>query len=239
MSDWFHRRYPPLNYSVIEYGIVALMAYFFIVLEPMMLAQLGVLFMSVVIHEIAHGYTADVCGDETARQQGRLTLNPIRHVDPIGSILLPLMLILSGSGFLFGWAKPVPVNTFRLRDPVNDMVKVAIAGPLSNITIALFLSMLITIISGIFPSIVGSNRWVLDVMGYGVLINIVLAVFNLIPIPPMDGSRILYRWLSYSGRSFLDRIEPYGLVVILILAMLGVFTVILQVICVPIIRLLL
>ena len=234
-----NRRRPPFNYSIVEWLIIGVFVYFFIVLEPMMLGQLGILMGSIVIHELAHGYVANLCGDPTAKMQGRLTLNPIRHMDPIGSVMVPLMLILSGTSFLFGWAKPVPVNVGQLRNPMNDMVKVAIAGPLSNITIAIFLSKLIKIFSMADPVLVVQQAWLFQLMGYGVIINIVLAVFNLIPIPPMDGSRLLYRLLPYGGRSVLDRIEPYGILIIIALSFFGFFTSILNAICVPILQFLL
>ena len=133
------------RYSIIEWLIIGVFIYFFLVLERMMLARMIILMMSVVVHELAHGYTAYQCGDSTAKYQGRLTLNPIPHLDPVGSILLPVVLIMSGSPFLFGWAKPVPVSTQQLNDPLNDMVKVAIAGPLSNVTLAIIFSGIIKV----------------------------------------------------------------------------------------------
>ena len=159
-------------------------------------------------------------------------------MDPVGSILIPLMLILSGSPFLFGWAKPVPVNTLQLRNRLNDMVTVALAGPLSNISLAVIISAIMKILIQFQPLFVSQNQWVIQLLGYGIVINIVLAVFNMIPIPPMDGSRVLYRFLPYNGRAFLDRIEPYGLFIIILLSFFGIFQVIIQIFGVPLIQLL-
>ena len=227
------------RYTLMEWLIMAVFAYFFLVLERMMLARLIILFVAVVIHEVAHGVAALWCGDETAKQHGRLTMNPIRHVDPLGSVVLPVMLVLSGSPFLFGWAKPVPVSTSRLNDPLNDMVKVAVAGPLSNITLAVICSAGLKAVIGVAPRVVQADPWIIELLGYGVMINVVLAVFNMIPIPPMDGSRVVYRWLSPGGRSILDRIEPYGILIIIMLSFFGVFGIVLRVVSLPIIHALL
>jgi Zn-dependent protease len=223
------------KFTVVEWLILAVFVYFFCVLEPMMLARLIILFISVVVHEVAHGAAALWCGDSTAKQQGRLSFNPIRHVDPLGSVVLPLVLVVSGSPILFGWAKPVPVNIFRLQDPENDMVKVALAGPLSNITLAVTCSSAIKWLGGGLINL----PWAAHLLVYGVMINCVLAVFNMVPIPPMDGSRVLHRMLPPAGRSILDRMEPYGLLIIMMASFFGVFGVILSTVATPLIHLLL
>ena len=236
--QWLNQR-KYARYSLVEWGIIAIFAYFFLVLERQMLANLIILIVSVVIHELAHGLAAFWCGDSTAKYQGRLTLNPIPHIDPIGSVILPLMLTLSGSPFLFGWAKPVPVNVQNLNHPMNDMVKVAIAGPLSNLSLAVLFSQFIKFHVIVAPNLILQAPWLIDVLKYGVVINIVLAVFNMIPIPPMDGSRVLYRLLPYAGRSLMDRIEPYGMWIIIFLAFFGIFDVILRLVSIPLIQLIL
>ncbi|MGC6367742.1 MAG: site-2 protease family protein [Candidatus Marinamargulisbacteria bacterium] len=236
--QWLNQR-KYARYSLVEWGIIAIFAYFFLVLERQMLANLIILIVSVVIHELAHGLAAFWCGDSTAKYQGRLTLNPIPHIDPIGSVILPLMLTLSGSPFLFGWAKPVPVNVQNLNHPMNDMVKVAIAGPLSNLSLAVLFSQFIKFHVIVAPNLILQVPWLIDVLKYGVVINIVLAVFNMIPIPPMDGSRVLYRLLPYAGRSLMDRIEPYGMWIIIFLAFFGIFDVILRLVSIPLIQLIL
>ncbi len=236
MNQLNHRIGP---YRIVEWLIIGVFVYFFLVLERMMLARLAILLVSVVVHELAHGVAAFWCGDTTAKHQGRLSLNPIRHVDPLGSVILPLMLVMSNSPFLFGWAKPVPVQPQYLNDPPNDMVKVAIAGPLSNISLAVCFSTAIKLLVVLFPTVLVGLPWLAQLLGYGVVINIILAVFNMVPIPPMDGSRVLYRFLGPNGQSFLDRIEPYGLLIILVLLFFGVFSFVLQVLAYPIIQLLL
>ena len=227
------------RYSLIEWGIIGIFLYFFLVLERLMLGRLLILLISVVIHEIAHGVVALWCGDTTAKYQGRLTLNPIHHMDPLGSIFLPLMLVMSGSPFLFGWAKPVPVNTQQLNHPIHDMLKVAIAGPLSNISLAVLSSVALKTLIQFSPMTLQQAPWIIELLTYGVVINISLAVFNMIPIPPMDGSRVIYRFLSFNGRSFLDRIEPYGLLIIILLSFFGFFSIILQMVSIPLIHMLL
>jgi len=144
---------------------------------------------SVIFHEVSHGWMANYLGDPTAKMSGRLSLNPIKHLDPIGSIFLPLMLILLNSRIIFGWAKPVPINPFNLRDKKYGEAKVAMAGPLANILIALLFGLLIRFLP------LGSSSFEVNlivVFGYIIWVNLLLAIFNLIPIPPLDGSHILF-----------------------------------------------
>ncbi len=154
------------------------------------------LIYSIVLHELAHGYVAEKLGDYTPRYAGRLTLNPLPHLDPIGSFLVPLFTYLAG-GVLIGWAKPVPINPYNFNKPERDMALVAVAGPLSNITIALVLATIYKIFyfNGIF----------LEILLPLIRINLLLAVFNLIPIPPLDGSRVFLRNLDPQTMLFLEQ----------------------------------
>jgi len=173
-----------------------------------------VLILSVVIHEVSHGAMANHLGDPTAKYAGRLTLNPIRHLDPIGSVILPIFLVimsrLTGGGIIFGWAKPVPINPYNFRDQKYGSAKVALAGPASNFAIALvfgtalrFLPHL-SLISGISL-----------IFSYIVYINILLAVFNLLPIPPLDGSHILFTFLPAGAENLKIFLQQYGLFILL------------------------
>jgi Zn-dependent protease len=183
--------------------------------DPTMLVIIPVFVISIVVHECAHGLVALWNGDPTARDAGRLTLNPLSHVDPIGSIILPGLLLLTRSPFLFGWAKPVPVDTARLRHPVNDQLKVALAGPASNLLLALVFAALVRVSpeQGFFAP--------LRAMGYaGVTLNCLLALFNLIPIPPLDGSWVLMRFLPLRHIVVLQQFRMAGMV--LIVALLSV-----------------
>ena len=161
----------------------------------------AVIVMSAVIHEVMHGVAAEQLGDPTARLQGRITLNPISHLDPIGSVLLPIILVLTNSPILFGWAKPVPYNPYNLRPGRFSEAIVAGAGPLSNLAIAIIGGLIIRI--GVFPA--GMS----DIVFIIVLINVMLFFFNLIPIPPLDGSKVLASILPPSLAIFYDRLRAY------------------------------
>jgi Zn-dependent protease len=170
-----------------------------------------ILIMSVVVHEVSHGYAALALGDPTAKYQGRLTLNPISHLDPIGSFLVPLLGYFAG-GFIIGWAKPVPFNPYNLRNQKWGEAIVAIAGPLSNIALALIFGLIIRFVAG--STIM--NQSFLSLAGYVVLINLTLAIFNLVPIPPLDGSKILFAFLPYKWQSIRTSLERYGFILVLI-----------------------
>ena len=170
--------------------------------------SIAILIFSIVLHEVSHGYAADRLGDRTARLAGRLTLNPLKHLDFFGSIILPSLTFLLG-GFIFGWAKPVPYNPYNLKDQRWGEAKVAFAGPLSNLLIAFIFGL------GIRFGFVAANF--LTPVTLIVLINIVLAIFNLIPIPPLDGSKILFSLLPYKYLYIRTFLERYSFALILLL----------------------
>jgi Zn-dependent protease len=173
-----------------------------------------VLLFSVIVHEVAHGYVALLNGDPTARMLGRITLNPVPHIDPIGTILLPLLLLMSHAGILFGWAKPVPVNPLNYRNYRWGEFAVSAAGPVSNLALAALFSVLLRL---------GFNNVGLMKLAYfGVSINIFLALFNLIPIPPLDGSHILAILLPRDLARLYSHLQPVGFVLILILFYTGI-----------------
>lgn len=175
-------------------------------------------FFSVVCHEIAHGYTSYLLGDPTAYRMGRLTFNPLPHIDIFGTILLPLFLVLSGSAFLFAWAKPVPINPAYFRNPRKGMMLVAIAGPATNLALALVFTLLLHLVGRMLPDILQHS------IAMAALINIVLMVFNLLPIPPLDGSRIVARFLKGRALWNYSKIEPFGMYIVFGLLFLGVFS---------------
>jgi len=183
-------------------------------IQTISLAAIPVLF-AITLHEAAHGYVARHFGDMTAYQQGRISLNPLRHIDPIGTILLPLLTLMLG-GILFGWAKPVPVNFAALRHPKQDMLWVAIAGPASNLVMALGWALLYKM-AWLNPD----NYFAEPLMGmaeWGIKINIVLMVLNLLPLPPLDGGRVAVSMLPHRQAYQLAQIEPYGMFILIFLA---------------------
>jgi len=186
------------------------------------LFQIIVLIFSAIIHEYMHGWMADRLGDNTARLAGRLTLNPLVHLEWFGSVLLPGLMLLSGMPFVFGWAKPVPYNPYNLRDQKWGSAKVAAAGPLSNFIVALSFGLILR-----FAPI--TNDFFALALGIIVYINLLLMVFNLIPIPPLDGSKILLPLLPYHWQEKFYRLEQYGFIIILVFVYFG-FSLILPII---------
>jgi Zn-dependent protease len=177
--------------------------------------------LAITLHEAAHGYVAMRYGDRTAFSLGRVTLNPFKHIDPIGTILMPILLYLATSGaFLFGYAKPVPVVMRNLNNPRRDMALVALAGPLSNYLQAFIWGLLLVVIAS-----TGLNeRFFYEMTKAGILVNIIMAVFNLFPLPPLDGGRILASVLPPKQSMLLDRIEPFGFFIVMALVVAGVIS---------------
>ena len=187
-------------------------------IQTVAIYALPVLF-AITIHEAAHGYVARYFGDNTAWTLGRVTLNPLKHIDPVGTIAMPLLLYFATSGaFLFGYAKPVPVNFGNLRNPKRDMVWVALAGPASN-----FLQAIIWAAGLVAMAAVGTQeRFFIQMAQAGVLVNLVMWAFNLFPLPPLDGGRILVGLLPWKQAQWVARIEPWGFFVVMALVLAGV-----------------
>ncbi|MEW6173335.1 MAG: site-2 protease family protein [Bacillota bacterium] len=169
--------------------------------------------VGITFHEFAHGWAADKIGDPTARYAGRLTLNPLAHVDPVGTILVPALLLFSGSRFVFGWAKPVPINPYNFRDRRRGLILVSLAGPLANIAVAVLATLLLRFWGVGVPNL---DYILVEV----ILINIFLAIFNLIPVPPLDGSKVL-AGLIPGRQEWLVWLEQYGMLVLLLLIFTG------------------
>ena len=192
--------------------------------------QLLVILLALSVHESAHGWMAERFGDPTARMQGRITLNPIAHIDPIGTVVFPLMLALMGAP-VFGWAKPVMVNPHNLRNPRKDEIYIAAAGPISNIIKAIggLVVFIILYQTGIVGSIYVTSRSaeaITILLLNLILINIFLAIFNLLPIPPLDGSRILEGILEGEALRTFKKIEPYGFIILIAVIYLGIFDIV-------------
>jgi len=184
-------------------------------IQTLLIYAIPVLF-AITVHETAHGWVASLLGDHSARMMGRLTLNPIKHIDLIGTLVVPAFLYFT-AGFIFGWAKPVPVNFSALRSPKQDMLCVAIAGPMSNFIMAII--WLVTI----FVAINTGSQFLADMAQIGIQINLLLAVLNLLPLPPLDGGRVVSALLPPKISYQFDQLEAYGLFILLGLLFLGIF----------------
>jgi Zn-dependent protease len=204
------------------------------------------LVFAIVLHEVAHGWVADRLGDHTARDRGRLTLNPISHIDLFGTIIMPLLLFFVTNGrMVFGYAKPVPINPYNFRDPKKGMALSSLAGPGINLLMALSFSLLLRVVMPLFEGVLPRGAWdwfalpLANMFVYGVVINVVLAVLNMIPIPPLDGSRVVYWLLPDKQAAAYYRLEPYGMIVLMALLAFGVLGRIIGPIIQPILSLLL
>jgi Zn-dependent protease len=188
------------------------------IIQSIALYALPVLF-AITVHEAAHGYAARHFGDDTAYKLGRITLNPLKHIDPVGTIVMPLVLYFATSGaFLFGYAKPVPVQFGRLKNPKRDMVWVALAGPGANLVQAVLWTLVLYALA--FAGI--DERFFVEMARAGVLVNLVMFAFNLFPLPPLDGGRILVGLLPWKQAMLVSRIEPWGFFIVMALVIAGV-----------------
>jgi Zn-dependent protease len=204
------------------------------------------LIFAIILHEVAHGWVADKLGDHTARDMGRLTLNPISHIDLFGTIVMPLLLFVITNGkMVFGYAKPVPINPYNFKNPKKGMALSSIAGPGVNIIMAVSFAFLLRVVLAGLEGVLPKQSWqwfgppLSLMLGYGVIINVVLAVLNMIPIPPLDGSRVAYWLLPDKYAAAYYRLEPYGMVILMLMIALGVLGRIISPIIRPILALLL
>lgn len=201
---------------------------------PSTIIVLFVLLFAITVHEAAHGWAAFKMGDPTAYHLGRVTLNPIPHIDPIGTILMPLMLAIMGFPF-FGWAKPVPVNPLNLRNPRRDNLMISAAGPISNLTVAFIAFFGVIILKTLTSGLVGTNpqsfvnylsSGIFFILYYTIVINVILSTFNLIPVPPLDGSGVLLGLISDEAAQKYEQIRPYGFIIIILLWITGILRII-------------
>jgi Zn-dependent protease len=198
--------------------------------------------IAIILHEVSHGFVANKLGDPTAKMLGRLTLNPVAHIDLFGTILMPLFLLVSTGGqFVFGYAKPVPINPYNFRNPKRDMAISAAGGPLMNLFVAIISVVILKYL--IIPAAGGASEEVMVkiikpmgmMLNASIQINIVLAAFNLIPIPPLDGGRVLMGFLPDSQAHLLGKVEPFGMIIVMVLVVTGIASVVIT----PLIKLLL
>ncbi|MBM3272944.1 site-2 protease family protein [Candidatus Kaiserbacteria bacterium] len=193
-------------------------------IEQLILAGIVPVLFAITLHEVAHGWAARQLGDDTAERLGRLSINPLHHIDPVGTILIPGLMLAMKTGFMFGWAKPVPVDFGRLRKPRRDMALVAIAGPAANLLMAIFWALMARA-SGLLPD---DSPYIdpLQLMSeIGIKFNLMLALVNLVPIPPLDGGRLMVGILPYHLADKLARVEPYGFFVLLGLMFTGILNI--------------
>ncbi len=210
----------PKSTKVIYGGLAVLLLSFMglrLINNPMILLTIGILMISIILHELAHGLAAYFNGDDTAKYYGRLTLNPIKHIDPLG-MLLPIGLILMGSTFIIGWAKPVPINYSKLKNGEFSVFQVSIAGVVVNFLLAFLGATLIKF----FPELYMTNELVYTSIGYLIRINLVLGIFNLLPVPPLDGSKILWSLGGDSIKNMVESLDKYGFFIIIALSYFGI-----------------
>ena len=189
------------------------------VVRLLSVAAIPILF-GITVHEAAHGWVARLFGDRTAEMMGRLTLNPIKHIDPVGTVIVPLRRVWF-SGFLFGWAKPVPISSRNLRNPKRDMIAVALAGPGANLLMAFIWALIYKLFALVAGPLGGGAAFFLQMARIGVFFNLLLMIFNLLPIPPLDGGRVLRGLVPESIGHRLDALERYGLIIVVGLLVLG------------------
>lgn len=192
----------------------------FSLIQKLILWAIPVIF-AITLHEVAHGLVATLKGDCTAKMLGRLTVNPIKHIDLIGTVIVPIALFMVG-GFIFGWAKPIPVNPRNFKNPKKDMALVAIAGPIANLIMAIFWTVVLKVAVGYIPNDAYPSEAIAYMAQIGIMVNLILAILNLIPLPPLDGSRVVSALLPGHLEYYYNKIEPYGFIILLLLLITGI-----------------